>query len=132
MAKYSKVSTKVSLLLSKYREEDLNELVNESQIMRAIDHPCVVNMIAVVFNEWRAESSAHVSCIVMNLACCSLYKLLYSTKDKIISDGIRPPNAYLTNGKSDRFCFALSFRLALLKDIASAIAYIHSLGILHR
>lgn len=129
-ATYKRNAVAIKVLKSS-TEADLKELAREARIMQAVDHPCIVTMFGIVHSEGRPGSASNVLCVVMALSRCSLDDLLYKTRAELESVGVRPPNCYLLDVKSDTLVFASPLLLALLEDASSAIEYLHSLGVIH-
>ena len=101
------------------------ELLKEAQVMQRISHPFVVRLYGVV-NE-RTEK-----CLVMELAPGSLHDLLYSDR-RVLQDRLMDPPDRLRQPSSGRGSkYLLGFNLALLADCASALDFLHSIGVLHR
>ena len=101
------------------------ELLKEAQVMQRISHPFVVRLYGVV-NE-RTEK-----CLVMELALGSLHDLLYSDR-RVLQDRLMDPPDRFRQPSSDRGSkYLLGFNLALLADSASALDFLHSIGVLHR
>ena len=100
------------------------ELLKEAQVMQRISHPFVVRLYGIV-NE-PAEK-----CLVIELALGSLHDLLYSDRSLLQDRSMDPPDRLRQPSSVIGSKYILSFTLALLADCASALDFLHSIGILH-
>ena len=101
------------------------ELLREAQVMQRISHPSVVRLFGIV-NE-PAEK-----CLVMELALGPLHDLLYSDRSLLQKHRMDPPDQFRQPPSVKGSKYLLSLTLAMLADCASALDFLHSIGVLHR
>ena len=100
------------------------ELLKEAQVMQRISHPFVVRLYGIV-------NGGAESCLVTELALGSLQDLLYSDRSDLQNRSMDPPEWLRQPSSAMGSKYLLSFNLALLADCASALDFLHSIGILH-
>eukprot|EP01034_Spumella_vulgaris_P027698 gene27698-34461_t len=109
--KGSYLGMQVAIKMIKYAKitrEMKDELRKEALTMQMLDFPGVIHF-------YGAQLETAPRFIVMELAMCSLYDLLYN-QEKF----------------APRMNLSVHTRIRILADIALSVEYIHSLGIVHR
>ena len=126
-AKYVRGDVAVKVLIAPHegsQEGYLEALRHEGRVMQALSHPSIVNFFGGVY-----EGS--MLCLVMELARCSLYDLLYKSAARLREMGICP-SSHLLLPDNVTFQFSLAFKLALLEDCIAGLEYLFVQRILHR
>ena len=90
--------------------------------MQSIDYPNIIHFYGAILD---CEPKAYV----LELACFSLYELIYNIKSTI--NEFKPINN-VVNIVKNHPKLTFTFQLKILYEISAALEYLHSLHIIHR